>query len=364
MSIRRVGVLGFSGVASYAAKSAYDDSKRPQDKISYHDLRALARTDETRTVFEPSPVVPSLQEKSNETKIKSEEDEYDACSVSSEAGSEKSTGILDGQLGFDNLGRLTLPINFFRSFSTTPPSNIEAESVFETIHENPDVLSSLVPEGFQELTPEQKQEIFGEARSCVTNPDFLSQVREKIEGKKAERNAALANKDDHYVSPASSTASDSHSEYAEGWEKLKEKYPCAICQDVLSGPEILNCSHTFCGYCVQSMVDRCSCEDDLEVVHTCPLCTTPIEYRIEERMMAANIEEEVQRFPQEFKAHWNERRRAIVKLREKKDRRQKAAQERETRNQEESEWSQQLAFWVPVLAVAAMIVLVFVRSGK
>lgn len=356
--MRRVGAVGFTSVASYAAKNAYDDNKRTQEKHVCLDLRAFARTDEIRTVFEPT-IVLCPHEKENETS-KNKEDEYDACSVSSEEDS-KSTGILDGQMSLDNLGNFLLPMDFFRSFSSTPPCRIEADSALETIVENPDFLASLIPRGFHEMSPQQKQEVCEEARTIAMNPDFLSQVRNKIEGKKAERNAAIASKNDHSVSPASSIVADGYSEYSDGWEKLKDKYPCAICQDVLSEPEILNCSHTFCGYCVQSMVDRCSCDKDLEVVHTCPLCTTSIEYRIQERMLAANIEGEVRFFPLEFKAHWEERRRAMEKSREKKNRRQKAAQDRERQmaHEEESSW---LPIMGTVLAIAVLVVVFMVRK--
>lgn len=351
--MRRVGALGFTSVASIAAFGA---NQRAQEENVPQDIRAFARTDEVRTVFEPT-VVASPHQKANETS-NNEEEEYDACSVSSEEDS-KSVGILDGQMGLDNLGSLLLPVDFFLSFSITPPSDIETDSALETIVENPDFLSPFVPRGFHEMSPEQKQEVCEEARTRATNPDFLSQVREKIEGKKAKRNAAIAHKDDHSVSSAANITVD-RSEHGEGWEKLKDKYPCAICQDVLAGPEILNCTHTFCGYCVQSMMDRCSCEEGLEVVHACPLCTTPIEFSIPERTLCVNIEEEVQQFPREYKAHWEERRRANVeKSPEKKAREQKAAQDRgrQTASQEGS--IQQLSI---LLAIAALVVILMIRK--
>jgi hypothetical protein len=346
--------IAFGGVAT-AAAVAYE-KKRTHD-LNSSLTPAYSRVDALRTVFEPATITPSTHSsvgKSKSTSSLKAEEDCEVVSVRSEEDSVKSS-IIDGEFGWESISHL-FPVNSFSSIFSSDPSAIEADSAIEAINESPDLLPQIVPKGYHDLSPELKDEICEKARAQVTNPWFLDQVREKIEGKKA---AAAPER------PSTPRDDEERTQWVEKWEKLKEKYPCAVCQDVLAGPVILGCSHTFCGYCVQSMIDRCSCEGEgrgVEVVHHCPLCTTPIEHCVYERMLSANIEAEAQQFSWEYRAHWDERRRAYEKSCEKA-RRRKAAYEHRTDVEDEPVWVRQVReYWVPVLAFAAIIVIAWVRS--
>lgn len=63
------------------------------------------------------------------------------------------------------------------------------------------------------------------------------------------------------------------------WNKFKNEPGtdriCAICQDVLASPQILNCGHSFCGICLHEYKERCT-SFDAEVCYNCPRCREQI----------------------------------------------------------------------------------------
>ncbi|KAJ1388328.1 hypothetical protein B484DRAFT_409658 [Ochromonadaceae sp. CCMP2298] len=139
----------------------------------------------------------------------------------------------------------------------------------------------------------------------------------------------------------------------DSWEQLKQKYPCVICQDVLAGPVVLNCSHSFCGACCSDMIaavapaDSCAVE---HVSHRCPSCKTEIESVTFERMLDANLLRMVEALPDcEAKIYWKLRRAAQLADKEGFPRR------RAVDDEEEEEWDEDWATPYIVFAIIALV---------
>ncbi len=66
----------------------------------------------------------------------------------------------------------------------------------------------------------------------------------------------------------------------EKWIALQKKHPCVVCSDVLAAPQILPCSHSFCGACVSDVKRQCVLIlslDSKHVFRTCPTCRAEFE---------------------------------------------------------------------------------------
>ena len=76
------------------------------------------------------------------------------------------------------------------------------------------------------------------------------------------------------------------------WDDLVNDHKCMICSDLLAGPVILGCSHSFCGICLQEMRDSWE-SDDSEITYSCPTCREEIENEIFERILDNLIAQKV-----------------------------------------------------------------------
>lgn len=75
------------------------------------------------------------------------------------------------------------------------------------------------------------------------------------------------------------------------WDSLCLSHGCSICHDVLACPVVTNCSHTFCGACLDAQMTKV-CENDASspsVAHHCPTCKKEIGSPIFERMLHRDI---------------------------------------------------------------------------
>lgn len=99
------------------------------------------------------------------------------------------------------------------------------------------------------------------------------------------------------------------------WNELVNDHKCMICSDLLAGPVILGCSHSFCGSCVTDLVDAYE-SDDIDVIHTCPTCRQEIENKIFEMILDDIIALKVAEIPDcEPKRDWAKRRESYQKSR-------------------------------------------------
>lgn len=76
------------------------------------------------------------------------------------------------------------------------------------------------------------------------------------------------------------------------WNDLVNDHKCMICSDLLAGPVILGCSHSYCGICLQEMRDSWESEDS-EITYSCPSCREEIENEIFERVLDDLIAQKV-----------------------------------------------------------------------
>lgn len=99
------------------------------------------------------------------------------------------------------------------------------------------------------------------------------------------------------------------------WNELVNDHKCMICSDLLAGPVILGCSHSFCGSCVIDLIDAWE-SDDIDVIHTCPTCRQEIENKIFEMILDDIIAQKVAEIPDcEPKRDWIKRRESYQKSR-------------------------------------------------
>ena len=99
------------------------------------------------------------------------------------------------------------------------------------------------------------------------------------------------------------------------WNELVNDHKCMICSDLLAGPVILGCSHSFCGCCVTDLIDAWE-SDDMDVIHTCPTCRQEIENKIFEMILDDIIARKVAEIPDcEPKRDWVKRRESYQKSR-------------------------------------------------
>jgi hypothetical protein len=102
------------------------------------------------------------------------------------------------------------------------------------------------------------------------------------------------------------------------WNELVNDHKCMICSDLLAGPVILGCSHSFCGVCVNQMREAWE-SDDSDTIYTCPTCRHEIENEIFERVLDDIIAQKVTEVPDcEQKRDWAIRRQAYQKAKKAK----------------------------------------------
>lgn len=180
-----------------------------------------------------------------------------------------------------------------------PANHDEVNAAIEILRSSPEACSELIPQGLQIDLESLVPHVFG----ILTRHDVLQTHKSKPA---AVTNSTFKAKS----SEPSSTA----------WDKLRECYPCSICQDVLAAPVIINtCGHNFCGACLIDYKDSCISEDaQNEVVNKCCSCRTEFESLTFERILDETICREVAALPPDCpkKIDWEERRQVYLSPRE------------------------------------------------
>ena len=110
------------------------------------------------------------------------------------------------------------------------------------------------------------------------------------------------------------------------WSLLSSKFKCCICLDVLAGPVILSCSHSFCGKCLWDHINLNETVPNNEIVSLCPECRSVFHPNriIFERVLDQLIESEVEKINSSLNIdpvvsqeiyEWKKRRNAYLKCR-------------------------------------------------
>ena len=83
----------------------------------------------------------------------------------------------------------------------------------------------------------------------------------------------------------------------DSWNHLSSKFRCCICLDVLAGPVILSCSHSFCGKCLCDHISLNETVPNNEIVSLCPECRSVFHPNqiIFERVLDQLIQSEVEK---------------------------------------------------------------------
>jgi len=175
--------------------------------------------------------------------------------------SSPTTSPLNALVDYDEL----FIYDYFKE--TVPPSDIEIESATDRLLESDDNI-------FERIVPGLGSTLKKEAIKYIKNLDFNElaiKTRETIENAKPSYPEVVSidkslstdefiniqsdgsesdNSLSRTVSPEVFTTLGTNMVQS-SWESLRHDYPCAICQDVLAAPVLMEpCSHSFCGECM------------------------------------------------------------------------------------------------------------------
>ncbi|CAB3223537.1 unnamed protein product [Arctia plantaginis] len=144
----------------------------------------------------------------------------------------------------------------------------------------------------------QKQaEQSGEVISILQ--EQLEKVKNQLLMVETEKNTILEN----YCAPDNGEGSSKETLLNEVGEILESELQCSICAELFVAATILNCSHTFCKYCITMWKKK---------KKDCPICRAPIESECKSLVLDTFIEKMVQNLSEEMK----EKRKNILKDRE------------------------------------------------
>lgn len=262
----------------------------------------------------------------------------------------------------------------FASFRRVQPTSKEVNAAISSISENEEVLKSVLPESFTNLRNVKRDRVYGAVHGL-------------LEVMEAKLNASEEQQLSDLSSESSSISYGLHpfdQPQSSSWESIKQQYPCVICQDLLAAPIILNCSHSFCGACVDSLLDACCVvekDSDVEIedspiLYACPSCKEEITHRTFERLLDSDIQRLVNSVPTcEEKSSWNERRMTYLRdsrakeraLKEEKARRQfgnSGETEAEVEEDDDDEWWFSNRVIVASITFVVLALIAVVRARK
>jgi hypothetical protein len=189
------------------------------------------------------------------------------------------------------------------------PTEAEIRGTQKAFEARPDMLRRILSphKFFKDLDLDAS--LLDSASDLLRKPDFIDDVRALIRNEEdSDTSSRYLDQPAFYIQGGREEKNRSCLQYSE-WELLKEKYPCVICQDVLSAPHLLNCSHTFCFDCVTEYMTR-AVSKDAEVSHCCPSCNDEIKTWTYERLLDDDICQRVNNvsIADAERSDWRERR--------------------------------------------------------
>ena len=298
--------------------------------------------------------------------------DYDDCSAAPVPSDSKEL-----ERGSDTLRELK---NITLALGEIPVSPLEADCAIECIQSNKEHLRALLPPQIHVDAPKVR-DILATVKHIVTDPSMIKTMMKKMEEKSIQNGeiSSTHSEEDSSISSVSQNSSVQselitthlYASTTEGpvlsWEDLAQRYGCTICQDVLAAPTILNCSHNFCGSCLEDWRNSCVATDDnVEVVQTCPMCKCEVECCIFERAFDAEICQAVEPLPDsEAKVEWSTRRSSYLEHRKRVESIKSSRQDEEEETEEEAfdeVWETLKALAVPVITLAVLYLIVVCRK--
>ncbi|RYH18450.1 hypothetical protein EON65_27200 [archaeon] len=212
----------------------------------------------------------------------------------------------------------------YEGLNNEPLREEETDGAIATLRSRSELWRHVLPAHF---SPEDIDSLFATVKSVTLDIGLIAEAKQNIECERKKR-----------VEASMCT-----------WAALQEKFPCAICRNVLAAPVALPCSHSYCGMCLNDLFSHCNEED--EVAHSCPCCFMVLmreQDTIYERAFDQTIEKEVERVADcEGKRDWQERRRTFQRLlKERENERKDEVKEEKEASQA---WQQATAFLVFLL---------------
>lgn len=260
--------------------------------------------------------------------------------------------------------------NYLYAFKDQPATVHEVDAAMETLRPR---LEAIMPARYRDLSSQHINQLFNAVKEIVTDPDLIASTCKRIREKSDEREETVdkstkttaARATHNKVQVQYCRTSNDDALQAE-WQKLADKYPCCICQDLLSAPHVLNCSHSYCAVCIDDLLSTCaSC--DTEVVHHCPMCQTNIEHMSFERLLDEDILARINHIPDAFpsKMAWNERHNSYLDAKQSIPQKHKQRMGRDDGGVTlEDLWEEVQAWAVPFLVFTVIALITACRNSK
>lgn len=96
------------------------------------------------------------------------------------------------------------------------------------------------------------------------------------------------------TSGPSSRSSGADSRRRMEWDRLVDDYQCGICRDLLACPNLTDCTHSFCGSCIEAYYDNQAARHTGTPHAPCPICRADISTSTFERVLDRDIARKVE----------------------------------------------------------------------
>lgn len=295
----------------------------------------------------------------------------------------------------DNSNTALMPAvsDLLHLFSKNPPQLEELSSAISTLDENPELFDSCLPPQFQHRNHELRETVLNGVRQMLSDPHLLRQTCAKI-GQATMQPQSLASVELVKI-PESTVAQSTATAVLDGtvtWDALCDEFrTCTICLDLLAAPTIINCGHSFCGLCIDDYMASCRAHEcNVDVVHCCPNDRSEFNNATFERLLDSLILRKVESLTNltvsetKLKEEWLKRRDAyLVRIGEKTDQQALLDKARSANSsprgttsgsssgendngeeEDDGEVAEFLAFAVPAVAVAVLVLLYFCRTRR
>jgi hypothetical protein len=244
--------------------------------------------------------------------------------------------------------------------SPSPFRREEIDAALDNIARRPELFSSMLPPRFSEMPKAAVTELFNRTKVAVSDPELVASTLAQLkcggtfDREVDEKSSMASNEADaaavHNTSPSLL------------WDELVTEHPCTICRDLLAAPVIVGCSHTFCGSCIIEYRNACESED-ADVVHCCPVCREEIDHEpTYEMILDKDLERLVELVPAcPLKAEWKQRRAEYLRYRRNRLSGKGTGSNGADDEEIDPYWRAVIDWAVPVLAFAAIALMMTVR---
>jgi len=253
------------------------------------------------------------------------------------------------------LERPILSLEAIRSLTINPPTAAEMLAAAQTLIEM-GVLDQFVP------GTSVNNEILRCLQVAVQDPDVVNATLLAV------RKQLTAS-----APPSAELLPDS----CEEWAALVSCNLCAVCNDALAGPNVLPCSHSFCGSCLHTVMHPAAQlkesvegeeEDDVEkaTARICPTCSAPFTHDpIFQRVLDEELARQVEAVPPcAAKDAWQDRRLASLTVKKQRDHSPAAMRRRAERAEDAASGEGDFQEWLSLFVVICFMITYAARPSR